>query len=138
MGLSIYPVLEKELPGFDVAGMDGKTLAHALPKENDGSLFAPLLGYISMGANELAELLGIDPEAEDFPEVEDQWFLAEDGLAAIRPMIDALRTQSEPHLAFIPAGSQSVSRILRDLEALQRALELAKANGVRFHLQFDY
>lgn len=138
MGLSIYPVLEKEIPGFDVAGMDGKTLAHALPKENDGSLFAPLLGFISMGANELAELLGVNPEDDDFPEIEDQWFLAEDGLAAIGPMIDALRTQSEPHLALIPAGSETISRLLRDLEALRSALELAKANSVRFHLRFDY
>lgn len=137
MGLSIYPVLEKPIAGFDVTGMDGKSLAKALPKEDDGSIFAPILGFISIDPEQFADLLGDEELDDDLPELEEQWFLPQDGLAAIQPMVDALRTQADEWLSYIPAGSEGIGRILDDLEALEHVLNLAQENGVRFHLRFD-
>ncbi len=40
MGVSVYPVLNKEMPGFDVTEVSGKALAEAVFEE--GSAFAIL------------------------------------------------------------------------------------------------
>ena len=86
MGISIYPVLNKQIPSFDATEMSGKALAAAVFVP--GSAFAALERFSSMNEEELRELIagetGQDPNEIEVPE--EEWFVPEDGLTVVREL----------------------------------------------------
>lgn len=126
MGLSLYLVLDKEVPGFDVSSVDGKALARALPEqENIESPLTPLYDFLSQNPQDIADLMGDDDGAVDFKLPSEQWFEAEDGLAAIRAVLEQLPDDYN-------------SSVVDDLRGIESALLLAQQHGARFHLAFDF
>jgi hypothetical protein len=138
MGLSVYPVLEGEVPEFDVAAVDGKGLARALPNDNDGSLLAPLLEFISITEEPLADFMdGADlSEAASAPERE--WFNPSQGLEVVQHLLSVLRTNPEALPSSGKEREAFVQWVIEDLEGVEQALQLARQRATRFHLAVDY
>jgi len=65
---------------------------------------------------------GVEPDMDELPD--EEWFEPEDGLATIRGLLAALRDD--------PSAAPEPTKIIADLEGIERALE--SAGGVRFHL----
>ena len=92
MSVSIYPVLNKDVPGFDVTEISGKALAAAVFAPE--SAFAVLERFSSINEDELRELIAGET-GQDVEEVEvpaEEWFSPEDGLTVVR----VLFTQPAP------------------------------------------
>ena len=127
MGVSIYPVLDKDVPGFDVTYVIGKMLAKALPcGEDSDSPLLPLTNFIWIAPETLTWLMeeaGDNPEESDLPR--EQWFDAGEGLAAVRAALQNL-----------PADFDA--RVFDDLRDIENALSLAQEHGARFHFAFDF
>ncbi len=129
MGVSIYPVLNKDVPGFDATEVSGKALAAAI-FETD-SAFVILGNFQSMDENELRELIvgemGQDPSEITVPA--EEWFSPEDGLTAMRTLL-AQPVEWET--------DEFAEWLTKDMETLEKVLLLAQDHGAMFHLAMDF
>ncbi len=140
MGVSVYPVFNKEVAGFDVTEVSGKALADVLFEE--GSLFEPLLRFNSTNADELrgfiSDQTGQDPDEIVVPA--EEWFAPEEGLEVIRPLLE--RVRSHPNsLVSAPSGwerAEFFEGLRADLSDLERVLVLAQEHQAQFHLSVDF
>jgi len=141
MGVSVYPTLESKVAEFDVAAVDGKALARALPNDNDGSLLSPLLEFISITDEQVAEFMDEMDEAalsEMDAAPEPQWFSPSQGLEVVQRILSVLR--SDPK-ALPTSGDERegfADWVIEDLEGVERAIQLAEKHQTRFHLAVDY
>ena len=139
MGVGVYPVLNKEVPGFDVTEVSGKALADAIFEE--GSPFAALERFSSQDAEELAGFIG-EQTGQEVSEIEvpvEEWFAPEEGLQVVRSLLDQVRSflMSVAPPRWGPDGYYSEA-ISDDLHNLEKALLLAQEHGALFHLALDF
>lgn len=134
MGVALYIVAEREVPGLDTF-VNGKALGRAKPRQLDKLARAvgvpPLAGYFSQSADEaasVAEEFGAEPPAGGFPP--ERWFPAEDGLVTVRGL--------QTHLAAAPNAIREAEAIREDLGQFERVLSALAAAGVGWHLAVDY
>ncbi len=132
MGVSIYPVLNKDVPGYDATEVSGKALAAAIYEPD--SAFAVLQRFHSIDEEELCELIagetGQEPNGIEVPA--EEWFAPEDGLAVVRKLF----TQPAPLVA---GGTDDFAEWLAtDLQNLEKALLLAQEHDALFHLTMDF
>lgn len=137
MGLSIYLALEGDVPEFRVGEMDGKALARALPAKK-GHLLSALEDFLSVTEEQRMDILQEAPDVAPDTIPPPQWFDAALGLAEVRRVL--LELQSHPEVLGTSKSQHEdfVERVIADLRAIQRGLQLAVAQGVRFHLALDY
>ncbi len=132
MGVSIYPVLNKDVPDFDVTEMSGKALAAAVFAPD--SAFAVLGNFHSTNEDELRELIvgetGQDSGGVTVPA--EEWFLPSDGLTVVRELA------ALPAPPVKEAVDDFAEWLLDDLRALEEMLALAQEHGALFHLAMDF
>lgn len=130
MGLGWHVILERELsvPAADPA--QGRSLIfyqHELDELARRLDVPPLTNFVSAVPERVAEYLreqGLDPER--FPVPAEEWFDAAEGLTTVRGLTAQVRKK--------PTDVTDATRVLRDLDAIERVLVLAAAVEVRFHL----
>lgn len=128
MGVAYYIVLDCEEPGFDTF-VNGKSIARETRRLDRiaKKLGVPKLDdFNTMSGDELADLLG---EEIDLPEIEEQWFTADEGLAWAAALIQ--------HIQANPGELKDSEGVLADLHDYQEVLGKAKAIGARWHLSLD-
>ena len=125
---SLYIVLEKEIPGTDTY-VNG----HFLSKHNDelekvakGLKVTPLMSFFSVSKEELGALH--EEYGVPLKKTEEKWFAADDGLRTVNALLQNLSSSKLGDTAPIES----------DLREFLGVLELAKANGIRWHLAVDY
>ena len=132
MGVSLYPVLNQEVPGFDVTEMSGKALSAAVFAPD--SAFAVLTRFSSMAEDELRELIadqtGQDPKEITVPA--EEWFAPSDGLIVLRQLF----TQPAPLIE--GASAELGEWIINDLRSMEKVLVLAHQHGALFHSAMDF
>lgn len=132
MGAALYIILERTIPGADIC-VNGKSLA----KNNDelGRMakrlgVTPLMEFFSCSKENLSSLA--EEHGANLDKIktahEERWFAAEEGLQAINALLRGLAKSKLPN----------VDRIEADLQEFVRVLELARTNGIRWHLGVDY
>jgi len=129
MSVAWYIVLERNVPGFD-HGIDGKVLGHAskaLDAVAEEAGVPPLMEFFSASPEELAafaEDQGIDSTDSELPA--EAWFSAEDGLKTVRALLQAAE------------DGKLAGNIADELRAFKKVLEVARDNGVGWHLAVDF
>ena len=131
MGVSIYPVLNKDVPGLDGTEVSGKALAAAVFAPN--SAFAVLERFNSMNEDELRELVvgetGQDPSEITVPA--EEWFAPSDGLTVVQELV------ALPAPIVEGATNDFAKWLSNDLLTLEQTLRLAQEHGALFHLAMD-
>ncbi len=133
MSVALFIVLERHIAGFD-PGVSGKALGRARAQLDALAEVAgvkPLMEFYSASPEVLfkfAQSEGVAIEENEGPIPPERWFLAEDGLVTIRGLKDAAKAEK----------IENLGRILADLDEIERVLETAKENGVRWHLVVDF
>ena len=135
MAASMYIVVEGEDPGFDTF-VNGRALA----RNEDGLErlairlgVRPLIDFFSADENSMSLLI---EEGAGNPDLlqklpPPQWFDASDGLASVRPLLQALRDE--------PAQLGSDSENLRDeLEEFEVVLQKTADRNLRWHLAVSW
>ncbi len=141
MGVSVYPVLNKEVPGFAITETSGKVLAEAIFEE--GSAFAVLERFSSQNEEELADFIadqtGQEVSATEVPA--EEWFAPKEGLQVVRSLLEQVRSQLQNGPLTPPAGweADEFSRgLMDDLQNLEKVLLLAQEHDAQFHLALDF
>jgi hypothetical protein len=136
MGVAIYVVIEKEIPGIDASSVSGKALAKSSEQLDRIARKNGLLA--------IQEFMSVDPEEagafledseialDDVKIPEEQWFDPADGLKTIRGLLDFLR-DNPTALSKVP-----LSHLQDDLLAAEKVLSVALKHGVRFHFAVDF
>jgi hypothetical protein len=128
MSSALYIVLDRKIPGADTF-VNGKSLAkhkdelEAMAKRLG---VTPLMRFFSVSKEELESL---KEEYEiSLKKAEEKWFSVEEGLRTVNALLQNL------------SGSKlkDVARVETDLREFVGVLELARANGIRWHLAVDY
>lgn len=129
---SLYIVLEKKIPGSDIL-VNGNFLSKhndELEKMAKRLGVRPLMSFFSMSNEELSSLE--EEYAIDLGKAKsrtaDTWFTAEEGLRTVNALQENLST----------LRLKDADRVEADLREFVGVLELAKANGIRWHLAVDY
>ena len=135
MAASMYIVVEGEDPGFDTF-VNGRALA----RNEDGLErlairlgVRPLIDFFSADENSMSLLI---EEGAGNPDLlqklpPPQWFDGDDGLASVRPLLQALREE--------PAQLGSDSENLRDeLEEFEVVLQKTADRNLRWHLAVSW
>jgi hypothetical protein len=134
VALTFILVLERDLPGCEPRGFDGRCLAksrHALDSiahEQDLRGLGEFVAFSQKEAETLAEDMKFDA-----PTVGGQtgrWFGAADGLEVVR----AIRGFLVEH----PDELDEAKEIIEALGALETMLDAARKENVRFRLSLDY
>lgn len=134
MALTFILVLERDVPGCEPRGFDGRRLArvrHALDgiaHEQDLRGLGEFVAFSQKEAETLAEDMKFDA-----PTVGGQtgrWFRAKDGLEVVR----AIRAFLLEH----PDELDEVEELTAALESMETMLAAADGAGVRFRLSLDY
>lgn len=127
---SLYIVLERELPGTDIY-VNGNFLSKnkdTLEKVAKKLGVATLMSFFSASPDEIASLMEVDVDSvKGNPKYEEKWFAAEDGLRTVNSLLGTLSG----------SGIGDVDRVEADLREFTKVLELAKSNGIRWHLAID-
>ena len=129
---SLYIVLEKKIPEADTY-VNGNSLS----KHNDELEriaqklgVRPLMSFFSMSNEELSSLE--EEYAIDLGKAKsrtaDTWFTAEEGLRTVNALLGNLSVSK----------LKDAARVEADLREFAGVLELARANGIRWHLAVDY
>jgi len=129
---SLYIILEKKIPNADIY-VNGSFLS----KHNDelGRMakrlgVRPLMDFFSISSEELLSLAEEYGASLNKPKAahHEIWFAGEEGLRTVKTLLQGL-----------PSSKLDQSdRIESELREFVNVLELAKANGVRWHLGVDY
>jgi hypothetical protein len=128
---SFYIILEKRIPNADIY-VNGSFLSRnsdELERMANRLGVEPLMEFFSISSGEVVALM--EEYASDFkkPDADqEKWFTAEEGLRTVSAILLGLDTSKLDHL----------DRIEAELREFEKVLELAKANGVRWHLGVDY
>jgi len=129
---SLYIMLERQIRNADIY-VNGNFLsknndeleriAHRLGVE-------PLMGFFSTSSEQLLALAEQhDVNSNKFKAAhQEKWFTADEGLRTVNALLRELATSKLDHL----------DRIEAELREFEKLLEVAKANGVRWHLGVDY
>lgn len=132
MSVAYYIVPEEEIDGFDPF-VNGKALGHAgerkLTKICKALDVTPLHDFYSQDPEELAGILG-DDELEGIPEIERQWFSAQEGLKTVTALLAYFRSN--------PGAIKDSGAIVADLEEYRSVLKRLASEGVRWHLGLDF
>ena len=135
MGVALFPVLEREIPGIDAASVSGKALSRAEPELRKIAIslgVTPLMEFY--GADDAALAEGVlDGEGLDFGEwvaPAAKWFAAGEGLGTVSGLLRYV----EEH----PGSVAEAEGVVADLRAMQGALAEAEKAGVRWHLAVDF
>ena len=133
MGVSVYPVLEKEIEGVGYL-TDGKMLAKILDDEARARA-------TELGVEPLMNFFGFDPEIlfEEFDlqtaeELKERWFSAEDGLKSVNALIQDLT--ENPKLYSI--DSKISTGAVEDLKVMRKVLEEANSSRLKWYLAIDF
>ncbi len=126
MGVSLYPVLERDVLGVDVTEVVGKALARAVYESNLPEVWR-LQDFFSVSVDNMLEPLpeGVMPPPE-------AWFDAAEGIIAVRAALVAVRQET-----VILETEKAQAWVIADLEKTEQILLLAQEHGVRFHLGMD-
>lgn len=140
MGVSVYAVLSKEVPGFDVTSTPGKALAAVLFEE--GSFLTPLMRFSSDDEKYLTDFIA-DQTGQDPSEIEvppEEWFDPEEGLQVLRPLLEQVRVEAHPAVGAFAnwEDAEFTGALADDLASLEAALVLAQDQQARFHLAVDF
>ncbi|HMD37760.1 MAG TPA: hypothetical protein VKH15_00670 [Candidatus Acidoferrum sp.] len=125
---SLYIILETKIPNTDIH-VNGNFLS-----KHDGELeqlakrldVKPLMSFFSVSNNETSELS--EEFGVDLSKTKEQWFAPVEGLQTLSALLQNLDASRFDHL----------ERIESELQEFAAVLELAKTNGVRWHLAIDY
>jgi len=129
---SLFIVLDRKIPGADTC-VNGNFLSKhndELEKMAKRLGVRPLMSFFSMSNEELALLE--EEHAINLSKTKsrtaDTWFAGEEGLRTVNALLENL------------SGSKlkDVARVAAELREFVHVLELAKANGIRWHLAVDY
>lgn len=129
MSVAWFIVLEREIPGLDHF-VSGKALARVgeeLRAICEEAGVTSLMQFFSATHDQLAGFAE-ENEIDHTHRPAEAWFSPEEGLITIRALIQAV---SDGKVA-------RADRILDDLRQFRRVLEVAKENGVRWHLAVDF
>ena len=135
MGVSIYPVLDRDVPGFDVTETAGKALAEAVFHEN--SRFSALERFSSQNEEALADFIA-DQTGQEANTIEvpvEEWFSPAEGLQTVRFLL--AHTSQTPS----PTGWEHddfLEGLAADLTTLESVLLMAQKHGAKFHLEMDF
>jgi hypothetical protein len=133
MSVAWYIVLERKISGFD-HDVDGKALSGAgkvLDALAGDAGVQPLMDFFSASPEELAgfsEDQGIDLKEKAIKLPPEKWFSADEGLKTVRALIQAVDNGKTEH----------ADKILDDLKEFKKVLEVARNNGVGWHLAVDF
>jgi hypothetical protein len=133
MSVALYIILERPVPGLDdhvngkALGRAGKLLDDLAEKAGTKSL----MKFFSASPEEMSEFasghgVAVEENATLFPP--EQWFPAEEGLVTVRRLREAARAER----------IDNWQRILADLDEFERVLDVAREQGVGWHLAVDY
>ena len=134
MALTFILVLERDLPGYEPRGFDGRRLAkvrHALDAiahEQDLRGLGEFVAFSQKEAEALAEDMKFD--APTVGGETGRWFRAADGLEVVR----AIREFLLEH----PDELDEVEELTQALGSIATMLAAAEGEGVRFRLSLDY
>ncbi len=123
-------ILEREVVGMTEPTAAGRSLLYyqrQIDELAEKLGVSPLSGFFSRDPNEILEYLrreGFEPDPDQIPE--EEWFEAGEGLATVVGLLSQLRSDA--------MGLPEPTKIIADLEQVERALALAVQNAVRFHL----
>ncbi len=140
MGVSVYPVLNKTVPGFDVTEVSGKLLADVMFEE--GSIFGSLMRFSSDNEDELAAFIS-DQTGQDAAEIDvpkEEWFAPEEGLKVMRTLLEQVSANSQ-YLLNVPEGwepDEFTEGLIADLRNIEGVLVLAQKHQALFHLALDF
>jgi hypothetical protein len=127
-------VLERDLPGCDPRGFDGRRLARlrhaldAIAHEEDLRGLGEFVAFSEKEAETLAEDMKFD--APTVGSQSGRWFRASEGLAVVR----AIRLHVLDH----PDEIEETAELAEALGSLEAMLAVAEREGVRFRLSLDY
>jgi hypothetical protein len=132
MGVALFIVPEREIPGLDVF-VNGKALGHSeeLDRLAERAGVRPLMGFFSQDPAEAAAFFedeGIDAPEDGFPL--EEWFPAEEGLTTIRGLLSYLEAN--------PAEVPDSSGLIEDLKEFESLLGRLASEGVGWHLSVDF
>lgn len=132
MSSALYIILDGKIPGADTF-VNGKFLAkHNNELEEMAKRLGvrPLMSFFSMSNEELSSLE--EEYAIDLGKAKsrtaDTWFTADEGLRTVNALLGNLKD----------AKLGDVARLEAELREFVQLLELARANGIRWHLAVDY
>ena len=155
MSTSLYPVLERDVVGYDASAVIGKALCHAVYHCDVPEVVA-LDAFFSVSPQELASLAGfylpgddlsdhedtelkpLKPAPPDFQPPAEAWYEPAVGLRAVSEALKALRDASPLIDGQLEAGKNRTDWVITDLEAVEKVLTLAQEHEVRFHFAMDY
>lgn len=138
MEAKFYPVWEQPIPEMESDALPGAALARVVEAH---PVLAALMDFVSVDPLEIAQAVGMvypyeEDGAEDLQDIEfnsPDWYEAGMGLAAVRPALNALRTNPHSIAAAIYDPSLRPEDVIADLEAIERALLVAQQHETRFH-----
>lgn len=129
---SLYIVLDKKIPGADTY-VNGNFLSkhnEELEKMAKRLGVRPLMNFFSMPNEEMSSLE--EEYAIDLSKAKSRtaniWFTSEEGLRTVNALLENLSSLK----------LKDADRVEADLREFVGVLELARANGVRWHLAVDY
>ena len=131
----MYIVVEGEDPGYDIF-VNGRALARyedALERVALRLGVKPLIEFFSADENSMSLLI---EEGAGNPELmrrlpPPQWYAADDGLATVRALVEALRDDPQQ------LGTEG-PQVLSELEEYERVLEKTMRAGLRWHLAVSW
>jgi hypothetical protein len=128
LGAAYFIVLNNPDPGFDTF-VNGKAISRdtqGLPKLAKSLGLRALEAYFSMSPE--------DPEAfdidADLPEIPERWFDAEEGLAWVGELREAIEAA--------PKAVKNAEVVLSDLVEFERVFSQARAIGAKWHFSIDF
>lgn len=129
---SLYIILEKKIPNADIY-VNGNSLS-----QNNDELdqmaaqlgVEPLTAFFSISNEELSALLEEHDASLSKPKPphEEKWFAPDEGLRTVNALLQELPSSNLGRIDLIET----------ELREFVKVLELAKLNGVRWHLGVDY
>jgi hypothetical protein len=134
LSLSFIIVLEKEIPGVEPRGFEGRRIAaerHALDSiahEHDLRGLGEFVSFSLAEAEALAEDMKF--EAPTAGASTGRWFRASSGLEVVRALLT--------HLGEHRDAIDDAAEILASLETMESILRSADELGVRFRLSLEY
>ena len=127
MGASFFPVFNRRLKADFIQGAAIARNWDAVERVAKRAGVKPLAEFLSLSFDELATIIDDPEEARAiYRQRPEKWFAASSGLTTIRAIIRHLEKQ--------PRAVPHSDAVIGDLRSFQRALELAKKAGVRWHL----
>ncbi len=121
MSTAYFIVLDSDDPGFD-SFVDGKFLTRRLDAVNKLANALGLKPLDDFASQDLSEFGG--------PEMDTEWFDAQEGLDWASSLVNALSNQ--------PNQVQNAGEVIADLKDYIRVFEEAKSRDLKWHLELDF